>query len=678
LIKKYPIPDANGTLELALFGVLQAYQPMQFATVNVKINHKQVDITDLVQSNPCIESQLRGLARQDKFTGTNEHNLESVTQRFIANVTMVRIIFKEFPRLANGTGLDSFKSNQYKLLKCSKGFLNRWRFSELLLFIQDYFGHEIHRHEYMANLLPFYFEKRGKYKRIDYSEVAIACPELMKEVLELHKSEIELLAEKNYSMETLHTHFRKLKCLLLKYLLLGNINEPVQYGFTCLSMEKNRIQKAIFQQIQSNVKHKSIALRTGTSLIGTLRWLMEATGQPVVEAFNISHNRYQRHARRLKIEDLYTDDELKELVFYIEKGIREADTDQQLLALYFARIQVKSCWNTSPMSDIELNDIRDVSLPTARKSITLLIQKPRKGYDIDTYSLDDRTVNSVMRDILFVRDELTAGYRDKATNELNKYLFVFKERNRVYRLDPNNIVIHIKKILNRLGSKVTYNSMRIRKNGVNHLYREVSKQMRAYESVKLHTFETFIQNYQRVDESETQQTLHTAVDVMQRYFTGREIDPEIRVLMKDDGTTQKTPTGECASIGNDPEAKQYRKEHRHLKTQLDEMLCSDFLACAWCKHFRTVADPEHVWQLLSYRDYVLADMTASISGVDNNDFQQEAVEALRQRVDAILQQIKIKNPLAVTKGLELAKQKGMHPYWAFAVTSVQETSGSIL
>jgi hypothetical protein len=147
--------------------------------------------------------------------------------------------------------------------------------------------------------------------------------------------------------------------------------------------------------------------------------------------------------------------------------------------------------------------------------------------------------------------------------------------------------------------------------------------------------------------------------------------------MIDDGTTQKTPTGECASKGNDAEARQYKKEHRHLSDK-ENIWCSDFLACIWCKHFRTVADPDHVWQLLSYRDYVLADMSASISDIDNNDFQQDAIDALHQRVAAILKQVSLKNAMAVKKGQELLEQNGMHPFWAFAVTSVQKNVGDII
>nr|WP_314267780.1 hypothetical protein [uncultured Moellerella sp.] len=471
--------------------------------------------------------------------------------------------------------------------------------------------------------------------------------------------------------------FTKLKRVILKYIAPTFKDELSKYGVSCLGMKKNRIQKAVFQQLQSDVKAKVISVRSGTSYTEAIRWLMSITGQQVVEAFKISFKRHQRHARRAKMEDLYSDDELRELIFYIEKGIKETDNVKQLLALYFARIQVKSCWNTSPMTDIELSDIADVALPTAKKSITLLIQKPRKGYDIDTYSLDGRTVNSVMRDIVYVKDTLTHGYRHLGDQHTQNYLFIFKEKTNVSRVLAGNIIAHIKSILNRFGCTVNYDSMRIRKNGANHLYRDVAKQMRAYESAKLHTFDTFIKHYQRVSEQKTQQTLHTAVDVMQRYFMGREIDPEIKVLMVDDGSTQKTPTGECASHGYDAEASQHGKEHRHLSGGKENGWCSDFLACVWCKHFRTVADPEHVWQLLSYRDYVLADMSASISDIENNEFQQEAITALHQRVDDILEQVAIKNPMAVTKGKELMAEKGMHPFWAFAVTSVK-TVGDIL
>ncbi|MFD1009064.1 hypothetical protein [Oceanisphaera ostreae] len=672
-----PIKDKYRVLQSALFSVLQVFRPERFQVISITINDRMVEVTDLADIEPLLYKQLLILANSAKFKGDFEHDVVAMTRRFIANVTSIRRVSEKYKDDFIGKGLDGFKAEKYTLVKKAKGLLRKDQFNELLLLLEQHLGHEIHRHDYIENLLIFYFEGKNKYRVIDYGEVASTCPEIITEIEQLHQSETELLPEKNYNMETLHTRFAKLKRLILNYIAPDYKTELTEHGFSCLSLQDNRIQKAVFQQLQSAVKSKEISLRSGTSYTEVLRWLMSITGQQVVEAFKISFKRHQRHARRFKVEDLYSDDELRELIFHIEKGIRNTDNIKQLLALYFARIQVKSCWNTSPMTDIELSDITDVALPTIKKSITLLIQKPRKGYGIDSYSLDGRTVNSVMRDIVYVKDTLTHSYRHLGDKNTQQYLFIFKEKIKVSRVQADNIIAHIKTILNRLGCKVDYNSMRIRKNGANHLYREVAKQMRAYESAKLHTFDTFIKHYQRVSEQKTLQTLHTAVDVMQRYFTGREIDPEIKVLMVDDGSTQKTPTGECASQGNDAEASQYNKEHRHLSGNKNDAWCSDFLACVWCKHFRTVADPEHVWQLLSYRDYVLSDMAASVSDIENNEFQQEAIAALHQRVDDILEQVATKNMFAVTKGKELMIEKGMHPFWAFAVTSVKNV-GDIL
>lgn len=670
IFKENPIEDKHCILQSSLLAVLQTYKPEHFKIVEININGKKIDVTELAEIDQVLVEQLQKIANSPKYTGELEHEVDSMTRRFISSITSIRKILKREQSLTC-KGLDNFKANKFALLKQAKILLRNYEFNELLLLLEAHFEHEINRHDYIDHLLSFYFKKEKKYRLIDYSEIASICPSLMIEIEQFHQSETELLPQKNYDMETLHSRFQKLKRLIIKYILPSYELELIAHGLSCLGLKNNRIQKAVFQQIQSDVKGKVISLRSGISFIEVVRWLMKYNGQEVVEVFKISFKRYQRHARRLRIEDLYSDDELRELVFYVEKGIKDAKDTKQLLVLYFARIQLKSCWNTSPMTDIELSDIAEVSLPTAKKSITLLIQKPRKGYDVDTYSLDGRAVNSVMRDIVYVRDTLTNTYRHLAEKDEQKYLFITKERTNVTRVITGNIIKHIKCILNRLGCRVDYNSMRIRKNGTNHLYREVAKQMKSYESAKLHTFDTFIKHYQRVSEEKTQQTLHTAVDVMQRYFTGREIDPEIKILMVDNGNTQKTPTGECASNGNDPEALQYVKEHRHLSEKKDGAWCSDFLACVWCKHFRTVADPEHVWQLLSYRDYVLADMSASVSDIENNEFQQEAIEALKQRVDTILNQVATKNMIAVTKGKELMEKNGMHPYWAFAVTSAQ-------
>lgn len=227
-------------------------------------------------------------------------------------------------------------------------------------------------------------------------------------------------------------------------------------------------------------------------------------------------------------------------------------------------------------------------------------------------------------------------------------------------------------MLEAQGCSVRYNSQRIRKSGANYIYREVAKDLRKYKKRMRHSFSTFLKHYKQIEEADIHATLGEAVQTMQNYFTGREISSEIIIIDKDNQHLQQTPTGLCASKGNDPEALQYHKEHRYLhqKTGRDSAWCSDYLACIWCKYFRTVADPDHVWQLLSYRDYVLADMSASVSNLEGNEQQKEAIEILNNRVNDILRQLGIRNPQAVEQAEEMQRNQGMHPFWSFAVSTV--------
>jgi len=675
IFKTLEINDPNKILQSALLAILGAFNPNNFKKHEILLlNEKKGDVTDLYYLSPVCVKQLVLLSSSPRVLGEKGHSKESMIRRFKTILSILTVFFIENRQniTACNLGLDAFKGNEYALLKISKETMSNFRFNELVLLLEDYWGHSIQKYYYLPNLLPFYFPKLEKYRVLYCSDLAEKSPRLFHEVSLLHESETRLLAEKNYDIESLYTHFTKLKRILINFVIPKYSKESDSLGLECLSANDNRIQKSIFQQIQSDVKSKKIALRTGESYFRAIRWVMNITGQEIVDAFRLSSKRYQYHAKRLKVEDLYTDEQLRELVFYVEKGLDISTDNKQKVALYFARIQLKTCWSISPLTDIEVSDISEIELPTAKKAISVLTQKPRKKYNIDCYQLDGRSVRSVMHDILYIRDTLTKNFRNSGNKIVKKYLFIYQERKKVKRLDPSSIVSYIDYLLKKWGCSINYNSLRIRKSGANYTYQEVAKDLRAYEANIRHDYSTFIRHYQRINEVTTQQTLHGAVDVMQKYFTGREIDPKIKILMGDDDSLQKTPTGECASVGNDKESKQYSKEHKQLHKKYDNQStwCGDYLACIWCKHFRTVADAEHVWQLLSYRDYVLEDMSASVSNIDSNLSQVEAINALHGRVNAILDQLGIKNKLAVINGRKLLEKNGIHPFWTFAITGI--------
>ncbi|RCS73058.1 hypothetical protein [Vibrio casei] len=630
------------------------------------------NITDLFHFSPALVDDLKKILASERYQGEKGHNLRSISARFRVVLTACRFI------IANDTnsgpltqGFSAFVKNHYALVKSIyKSEIRKELRNELWYAIGIYTGRPLLKHDYQSDLWAFYFKGQDAWRHIDSADLKAAMPKVNAEMTNLLSSETELLPQKSYSMETLHTRFSKAKRLLLERLAPQFNDELEEYGLQALSVDNNRIQKSLFQAIQSDVQQKVISLRTGTGYFEVIRWLMEVTGQVVVDAYRISMQRYQTHAKRESLEKTYSDSELMELVFHLEKAIEQAKESKSLITLHFAKIQLKTCWNTAPMCAIELSDIKEIELPTSKKTMVIMLQKARKGYDIDTYQLDGRAVNSVMQDLLQVK-VLTEQYRG-SKSRFKSLLFVYEEYGEIGCVKGTNVTSYINSLLEQQGCRVRYNSQRIRKSGANYIYREVAKDLRKYKKRMRHSYSTFIQHYKQVGEAGTQTTLGEAVQTMQSYFTGREISSDIIIIDKDDDVLQQTPTGLCASKGNDIEALQYHKEHRllHKDNGREATWCSDYLACIWCKYFRTVADLDHVWQLLSYRDYVLADMGASVSNLEGNEQQTEAIEILKNRVNDILCQLANRDQKAVEQAQEMQRNQGMHPFWSFAISTV--------
>ena len=638
----------------------------------LRLAQGETEVSDLYEYSPILVQDLRLILESDRYQGNKGHDVRSVSARFRAVLTACRYVIHHIDdAISLKNGLSGFKENDFCLLKLTyRSGIKSWLFNELLIALGVYWGTPVLRHQYQENLLPFYFSEHDIWRHIDCSDLAECLPNILSEMQSLHESEISLLAQKNYNMETLHTRFSKAKRLLLNYLHPNFPEQLQEHGLRALGRDNNKIQKSLFQTIQSQVQAKTISLGTGKSYFEVVRWLMAYLGLQPTDAYRISMQRYQRHAKRAKLEKTYSDEELVELIFHLEKAFAVATESKTKVALLFAKIQIKTCWNTAPLCGVELTDINEIELPTAKKTMLIMVQKARKNYDIDTYKLDGRTVNSVMRDLQAVK-ALTDTYRQSESN-FSHLLFIYQEYGEIYPIITGNIVAHINSLLEAQGCRVRYNSQRMRTTGANDIYLQVAKDLRKYKQAMRHSFSTFIQHYQQVKEAETQTTLSDAVDTMQSYFTGREISSDIIILENDEPACQQTPSGLCASLGSDDEAIQYHKEHRLLHNQSgrEASWCSDYLACIWCKYFRTVADPEHVWQLLSYRDYVLEDMAASITNLEQNEQQAEYIEILRNRVEQILEQLRLRDPKAVERGLILQTQNGLHPYWSFAVTSV--------
>lgn len=386
----------------------------------------KTDVTDINAFSAALMDDLKVVLASSRYQGDKGHNIRSMSSRFRVLLTACRFVIKNIDSTeCLQQGLHGFIDNQYALLKSV--YVNAIRkelFNELLTALVAYIGETIPRHCYQNHLWSFYFDNSNSWRYIDSSDLMTALPKVYAEMQDLLANETELLPQKNYGVETLHTRFSKMKRLILNYLLPEFELSLQAHGLQALGVANNKIQKWLFQTIQSHVQQKVISLRTGTGYFEVIRWLMEVTGQQPTDAYRLSMKRYQIHAKRGQIEKTYSDEELTELVFHLEKAIAQSNQSKALLALYFAKIQLKTCWNTAPMCLIELDDIKEIELPTSKKTMVIMLQKARKGYDIDTFKLDGRTVNSVMQDLLNVK-VLTQDYRE--VSSFKHLLFIYQE-----------------------------------------------------------------------------------------------------------------------------------------------------------------------------------------------------------------------------------------------------------
>jgi len=81
-----------------------------------------------------------------------------------------------------------------------------------------------------------------------------------------------------------------------------------------------------------------------------------------------------------------------------------------------------------------------------------------------------------------------------------------------------------------------------------------------------------------------------------------------------------------------------------------------------------VADPDHIWKLLSYKEYVLSEMEGSVIDYENNEDQISSIRVLKERVNRIIEKVRSGYPGDVEQAEQLLSDHGMHPDWEFAIS----------
>ncbi len=666
-IKKHRVMPVRTQLR----AFIEVVYPDLFYRQKLLIGGRSLDVTELHATSKTALMQIKALAGNAYYSGEFGHVSGGLKGRLSCSIrTILRFVQKDhnFKSKFAETGLDALSLEGYRPLKDIFRYYKQNEATAVANLYEHHSGMKVNQRILFQDILCFENDKSGKVRTLDISIISEICLKLREDIVSIHQEETELLSQKNYGAETLHARFSKLMKVFSAYCDRDTVNG---LGVSFLSANDGNIQLDILSRIQSDVLTKSVSRRTAEGYISAIRWLCGITGQKFINAYRITSNRHAVHASRMKSCDTYTLDEVRELAFHIEKGILKNDWPlQDKLAMYFARIQIKTCWNTSSIAQIECSDIQQVGIPTSNRPITMLVQKPRKSYQTDHFNFDYKSSRSAIHDLLTVRDTLTRSTRNKyAGYDNSRFLFIYEELNQLKTINYNGIVARIATILMGLGCSIKYNSAKLRKTGSNEVYRQLSKDFRRYKDAFKHTYPTFIKNYQRVNEASSKATLSDAAKIMEQYFSGKELSTEIKIVTEYEYGTQLTPVGGCNAERGSKEAQVYAKQNRILSSnEIDR--CGDFMACIWCKHYRVVADADHVWQLLSFKDYVLGDMQGTIAHFSDASLQKQAHRALSERVDEIISRLKITNSSQVSQGRTLFKNNGLHPVWNYAISDI--------
>lgn len=530
---------------------------------------------------------------------------------------------------------------------------------------------------FRENLLSFPDIDKNRDLQCDFTSIKSISECMYDDFVQLLNDFKTNIKQKDIALISVYHNYQQIKSLFNKYtesFTQVHLDILVQHGIKGFAINNGLVQKHLLAELQSSVNDNSFSRETARTYRSSFAWLMNEFDIPFNDVYPIKLTKTAKHNKRLNTDDFYTEGQCRELAFYIEKLLRDDNTSlYHKILLHFGKVILKTGWNIAPLLNLECKDIIEIVSPITNKAeYAVVLQKARAGYRNDTYpfvktDLKADTLKSAISDLLIVRDELTRNLREQSRH--NNFLFIYPRHGQVLKLEYPSVK-HLSNILKNAGCRISFVAQKIRKGGVNHIYRKVNKNIKKYTGTAKHSFDTFESNYLRIDPDQSRYSLNQATKVMGDYFTGKEISSEIHIITDESANQhQVVPSGTCAAQANNKEANRYDKEHRKLHQTIgnkDNKLCADFLSCIWCKYFRVVVDAEHIWKLLSYKNYILLDMEMSVVDFDDSNHQITSINILKQRVDDIINNLRERNNKAVDDGFMLLEKQGLHPDWEFA------------
>lgn len=471
---------------------------------------------------------------------------------------------------------------------------------------------------------------------------------------------------------------------------LGSLSEievkPLQdHGVEGLAMNDCRLLKKIRFIIREKYKTGEFTLKTAIISQSVLSSFCSHFNLPKVKSYGISKPKRRANEDKNKASDYYSLRDVATLAYSIEVGLLDNSlSSKDELFLRLGRVLLKTGWNLDSVLMLEIDDLLKLDSSIAGNTMNFVrLFKKRANYKTQFYEFNinekgiekeglvfGKEVSNALSDLEYIRDKISSRIRPllKEDSKLKYRLSLYSgSSGRIYSPSFSTFNSQIGQILRKYECSVSFNVQRIRKGGLNYVYKSYAKNFKKYYEAGQHSLSVFLDVYLRDDGLKSEETISSATSIMADYFTGRPLAEDIIIVTDVPPESKQTPSGRCVSTGNDAEAEAFMKLRRRLNrvSGKDNSQCSDFNACLFCRHYRLVADAEHVWRLLSYQSYVVGEMERGICDYECSTDQSEYINLLNKRVEKILADVEEINSAAVREGEFEFKAKGCHKDWAF-------------
>lgn len=526
------------------------------------------------------------------------------------------------------------------------------------------------------------------YRSIILDQVAAKYPAIAQAIYDYAQYELKRIDGDQRSKETVFGQISMVKAIFTSHLDLLNSDDHLrlaELGLAALETNNCRIIKRIRSALADKLKNDELSLGSARGMQSAFGLFCAHYKLTDVHSYAVSGKKRKVNDYTKKAADYYSKEEVAAIAYSIEVGLMDNTVSQkEELLLRLGRILLKTGWNLSPLLMLEIDDILKLDAPVTGKTAHFIrLFKKRAGYKTQFYEFalnDDRIrdeglvfgteVTNALADIEYIRDNISSQLRQHLTDasKLNYRLSLYRdEKGKIRSPSYVKFSAQLCEILRRYECEIPFNVQKIRKGGLNYIYKTYAKNVKDYKKAGQHSLKTFLEVYLRNDGIKSEETIASASTTMSDYFSGRPISEEIIIVTEIPLDTKQTPSGRCASNGNDAESEAFNKQQQRLNrsSETESSQCGDFNACLFCKHFRVVADAEHVWRLLSYHRYVVGEMERGVSDYDNTTDQSNYVDVLNRRVETILAELSEINSDAVLTGRRLLDTKGCHEDWKF-------------